>query len=55
MILDRELTGERLAREISILATDPQRLAAMAAAAAALGRPQAADDVVKECVGLLCR
>jgi UDP-N-acetylglucosamine--N-acetylmuramyl-(pentapeptide) pyrophosphoryl-undecaprenol N-acetylglucosamine transferase len=55
MILDQELSGERLAREIKILATDPQRLAAMAKAAAALGRPQAADDVIKECVRLLCR
>lgn len=55
MVLDRELTGERLAREIRTLAADPQRLAAMARAAAALGRPQAADDVVKECVELLCR
>jgi UDP-N-acetylglucosamine--N-acetylmuramyl-(pentapeptide) pyrophosphoryl-undecaprenol N-acetylglucosamine transferase len=55
MILDRELTGERLAREIRVLTTDSQRLAAMAKAAAALSRPQAADDVVKECVRLLCR
>jgi UDP-N-acetylglucosamine--N-acetylmuramyl-(pentapeptide) pyrophosphoryl-undecaprenol N-acetylglucosamine transferase len=54
MILDRELSGERLGREIRTLASDPQRLAAMAKAAAALGRPQAADDVIKECVGLLC-
>jgi UDP-N-acetylglucosamine--N-acetylmuramyl-(pentapeptide) pyrophosphoryl-undecaprenol N-acetylglucosamine transferase len=55
MILDRELTGERLAREIKTLVTNPQQLTAMAKAAAALGRPQAADNVVKECVEFLCR
>jgi UDP-N-acetylglucosamine--N-acetylmuramyl-(pentapeptide) pyrophosphoryl-undecaprenol N-acetylglucosamine transferase len=52
MILDRELTGERLAAAIAALADDPERRAAMAARARALGRPDAAVRVAEVCLGL---
>ena len=53
MILDRELSGERLAAALRTLTDDPARRAAMAARARALGRPDAADRVAEECVRLL--
>jgi len=53
MILDRELSGERLAAALQTLTDDPARRAAMAARARALGRPDAADRVAEECVRLL--
>jgi UDP-N-acetylglucosamine--N-acetylmuramyl-(pentapeptide) pyrophosphoryl-undecaprenol N-acetylglucosamine transferase len=52
MILDRELTGERLASALRALAADPQRRATMRARARALGRPDAAERVAEECVRL---
>lgn len=45
VIADAELTGERLAGEVAALLSDPARLAAMAAAARGLARPNAARDV----------
>jgi UDP-N-acetylglucosamine--N-acetylmuramyl-(pentapeptide) pyrophosphoryl-undecaprenol N-acetylglucosamine transferase len=53
MILNAELTPERLRREIEGLITDRARLAAMAQASATLGRPGATDAVVHECLSCL--
>ena len=53
VILDRELTGERLAVSLGALLDDGGRRAAMAAAASALGRPDAAARVAAECRALL--
>lgn len=50
MILDADLTPSRLSREIGALLRDPARLAAMARASAALGRPDATAAVVRECL-----
>jgi UDP-N-acetylglucosamine--N-acetylmuramyl-(pentapeptide) pyrophosphoryl-undecaprenol N-acetylglucosamine transferase len=47
-IADGELSAAQLARETAVLLADPQRLRAMAAASARLGRPQAAQDVAHE-------
>jgi UDP-N-acetylglucosamine--N-acetylmuramyl-(pentapeptide) pyrophosphoryl-undecaprenol N-acetylglucosamine transferase len=47
-IADGELSGARLARETAALLSDPQRLHAMAAASARLGRPEAAREVAEE-------
>lgn len=52
MILDRELTGELLAERIRGYFTDREKLARMAAAAKALGRPDAAARIVEACYGL---
>lgn len=49
MILDRELTGARLAAAVTDLARDRTRLEAMAAAARGLGKPDAASQVVRVC------
>jgi undecaprenyldiphospho-muramoylpentapeptide beta-N-acetylglucosaminyltransferase len=46
VVPDGELTAERLANEVAALLADPAHLQAMAAAAARLGRPDAADRVV---------
>jgi UDP-N-acetylglucosamine--N-acetylmuramyl-(pentapeptide) pyrophosphoryl-undecaprenol N-acetylglucosamine transferase len=54
-IAQTELTPDRLASEISALATEPQRLAAMAAAARSVGRLDAADrlaDLVVKVAGI---
>jgi UDP-N-acetylglucosamine--N-acetylmuramyl-(pentapeptide) pyrophosphoryl-undecaprenol N-acetylglucosamine transferase len=53
MILDRELTGSRLAAALERLVRDPARRAAMAAGAHALARPEAAERVADECQRLL--
>ncbi|MGH7821608.1 MAG: undecaprenyldiphospho-muramoylpentapeptide beta-N-acetylglucosaminyltransferase [Candidatus Binatia bacterium] len=53
MILDRELSAENLAAAIAGLRDDPARLAAMATASRALGRPDAAERVVDVCLGLV--
>ncbi len=45
-IPDAEFTGDRLLREIDALQADPERLRAMAAASAALGRPDAVQRVL---------
>ena len=52
---DAELDGERLGRLVGELLADRARLAAMAAASAALGRPDAARRVVDELEKLLGR
>jgi UDP-N-acetylglucosamine--N-acetylmuramyl-(pentapeptide) pyrophosphoryl-undecaprenol N-acetylglucosamine transferase len=45
LVPDADLTAERLAKELDALVGHPDRLAAMSAAARALGRPDAADRV----------
>jgi UDP-N-acetylglucosamine--N-acetylmuramyl-(pentapeptide) pyrophosphoryl-undecaprenol N-acetylglucosamine transferase len=52
MILDQELSGETLAQRIRALLSDRRRVEAMARAARALGRPQAAARIVDECYAL---
>lgn len=52
MILDQELNGEILAERIRGYFTDRGKLKRMAAAAKALGRPDAAARVVEACYGL---
>jgi len=42
---DNELSGERLAGAIERIVSDPQRMAAMAAASAGLGKPDAASQI----------
>jgi UDP-N-acetylglucosamine--N-acetylmuramyl-(pentapeptide) pyrophosphoryl-undecaprenol N-acetylglucosamine transferase len=48
VVPDAELTAERLAREVAALLGDDERLAAMAAASAALARPDAAREIAAE-------
>lgn len=48
VIPDAELDAARLSREVATLLDDPARLAAMAAAARSLARPDAAREVAKE-------
>ncbi len=48
VIPDAELTATRLAHEVGGLLADPQRLAAMARASAALARPQAAAEIAAQ-------
>ena len=50
MVLDAELTPERVSDELRTLIADRQRLAAMAQAMASLGRPDATMAVVRECL-----
>ena len=52
MILDQELTGERLAERIRGYFTDRARLERMAVAARAMWRPDAAARIVDECYAL---
>ncbi|MBI3449569.1 MAG: undecaprenyldiphospho-muramoylpentapeptide beta-N-acetylglucosaminyltransferase [Acidobacteria bacterium] len=52
VIAQRDLTGERLATTLSLLLGDEARLDAMAAAARALGRPDAADRIAALIEGL---
>ncbi len=47
LILDRELSGDNLLSTVQELLANPEQLAAMAAAVARLGRPQAAQDIVE--------
>lgn len=47
VVLDRELTGHRLAGIVNALRSDPARLRAMAEASRRLGRPQAARQVAE--------
>ncbi|HRQ79441.1 MAG TPA: UDP-N-acetylglucosamine--N-acetylmuramyl-(pentapeptide) pyrophosphoryl-undecaprenol N-acetylglucosamine transferase [Gemmatimonadaceae bacterium] len=48
-----ELSVERLAREVGALLADPARLAAMATAARARGRPQAAAEIARHVLAYL--
>src|SRR5262245_28154606 len=52
MILDQELTGARLAERIRDYFFDRAKLTRMAAAARALGRPDAAARIVDQCYAL---
>jgi UDP-N-acetylglucosamine--N-acetylmuramyl-(pentapeptide) pyrophosphoryl-undecaprenol N-acetylglucosamine transferase len=52
MILDRELSGEALAPRIRAYIADRGRIEAMAKAARAMGRPEAAARIVDECYAL---
>ncbi len=49
MIMEAELTGERLAARIAHFAAHPEELNALADRAAALGRPDAARRIVDDC------
>jgi UDP-N-acetylglucosamine--N-acetylmuramyl-(pentapeptide) pyrophosphoryl-undecaprenol N-acetylglucosamine transferase len=53
MVLDAELTPERMCDEIRTLITDPTRLAEMGRAAITVGRPDATTAVVRECLACL--
>ncbi len=53
MILDRDLSGERLAEAISSLFNNPREITAMEKASASLGKPEAAKLVVDECYRLM--
>ena len=46
MILDRELTGEKLLEVMDELLSDEKQLKQMAKASRKLGKPQAAKDIV---------
>ena len=48
MVPDAELTPERLRAEVDAIALDADRRAAMAAAARALARPEAAQTIARE-------
>ena len=52
MILDQDLTGDILAARIRSLLGNPAKIAAMAATARLLGRPEAAARIVDECTAL---
>jgi UDP-N-acetylglucosamine--N-acetylmuramyl-(pentapeptide) pyrophosphoryl-undecaprenol N-acetylglucosamine transferase len=52
MILDQELTGQLLAQRVRSYFADPSRIRRMAAAARALGRPDAAARIVDACYAL---
>lgn len=53
VILDTELTGERLYRAIHDLLIHPQRLCQQAAQSSRFGKPQAADNIVTLCLQLI--
>jgi UDP-N-acetylglucosamine--N-acetylmuramyl-(pentapeptide) pyrophosphoryl-undecaprenol N-acetylglucosamine transferase len=48
-----DLTGERLAREVAALFGDPERLRTMGERSRALGKTDAADVIVRECLELI--
>jgi UDP-N-acetylglucosamine--N-acetylmuramyl-(pentapeptide) pyrophosphoryl-undecaprenol N-acetylglucosamine transferase len=52
---ENELTGERLGRRILQYATDPAALRAMADRALGLGRPDAAERIVDDCLRIVAR
>jgi UDP-N-acetylglucosamine--N-acetylmuramyl-(pentapeptide) pyrophosphoryl-undecaprenol N-acetylglucosamine transferase len=53
MILDTELSMERVSQAIQSLMQDPARLEVMAQAAAALGKADATTAVIRECLACL--
>jgi UDP-N-acetylglucosamine--N-acetylmuramyl-(pentapeptide) pyrophosphoryl-undecaprenol N-acetylglucosamine transferase len=55
VVLDEELTGGRLAGEVSNLLGDPPRLRKMSESSRALGRPDAAERVVTACRDLIAQ
>jgi UDP-N-acetylglucosamine--N-acetylmuramyl-(pentapeptide) pyrophosphoryl-undecaprenol N-acetylglucosamine transferase len=55
LILERDLTGERLAKAIASLWAEPVRLERMSEQSRRLGRPDAAEKIVKDCLELVER
>ena len=53
IVLDAELTPERMSDEIRTLITNPAQLEAMGRAATTVGRPDATTAVVRECLACL--
>lgn len=53
MIEDSECDGDRMAREIAGVLGDPARLEDMAASARSVGRPDAAEKIARECIGII--
>jgi UDP-N-acetylglucosamine--N-acetylmuramyl-(pentapeptide) pyrophosphoryl-undecaprenol N-acetylglucosamine transferase len=51
VVPDAELDAARLRAEVDAIAGEPERLAAMGAASAALARPQAAREIADEVLG----
>jgi UDP-N-acetylglucosamine--N-acetylmuramyl-(pentapeptide) pyrophosphoryl-undecaprenol N-acetylglucosamine transferase len=55
MIEEKDLTGERLAREIRAILSDPEQREKMARAAGRMGSPQAAKEITDVCTDLVRR
>ena len=53
VILDKEMTGEKILEIVEHLLVHEEELTAMAAAAKKLGKPQAAEDIAKQALALL--
>jgi len=53
MILQQELTGERLARALAKYMEDPEALKTMARKAGAMGRPDAVEVIVDNLIGMI--
>lgn len=53
LLLERDLTGERLAGMIGSLLADPVRLERMSGQSRRLGRPEAAEKIVEDCLALV--
>ena len=53
VILDKEMTGEKILEAIENLLVHDEELIAMAEAAKKLGKPQAAEDIAKQALALL--
>jgi len=55
VVPQEELSGGRLAQEVSALLRDPERLQAMGERSRVLGKPEAAATIVRECLELIKR
>ncbi len=55
LLMEKALTGERLAGVIAGLAADPERLNKMAESAWTLARPDAAEAIARECIRLVAK
>ena len=53
VILDKEMTGEKILEAIEHLLVHEEELTVMAEAAKKLGKPQAAEDIAKQALALL--
>ena len=53
VVPDAELDGPRLAREVAALLHDPGRMSAMGRAAREAAKPDAADRIADELLGLI--
>jgi UDP-N-acetylglucosamine--N-acetylmuramyl-(pentapeptide) pyrophosphoryl-undecaprenol N-acetylglucosamine transferase len=53
MIIEKDLDGKVLAGRLSHFMDHPEGLSKIAAAARTLGRPQAAEEIVKDCLQLI--